>query len=265
MVTGAASGIGRALATDLAGRGAAGVVVADLNGDLAGQVAERIGGLAVACDVGDPAAIDALVATTTDRFGRVDLFCSNAGYVDRMTFDLAMPIEGFERIVRVHTLSHVAAAQAVLPGMLARGRGYLLQTVSSAGLLAGPAPAGYTLSKFGAIGFAEWLAVTYRSRGIGVSCLCPNAVYTGLFGRPKDLDAPVELPSNAMYGEMLLPEDVAVQTIDAIEGPEPFLVLPHPSVGEHLRDKVADYDAWIASTASTVDHMRQNWPPAAGR
>src|SRR5690606_29823346 len=129
VVTGAASGIGRALAAELARRGAGGVVVADLDAELAGQVAERIGGLAVACDVGDPEAIDALVATTIDRYGRIDLFCSNAGYVDPMTFDLSMPFEGFEQIVRVHTLAHVAAARAVLPGMLARGRGYLLQTV----------------------------------------------------------------------------------------------------------------------------------------
>ena len=256
VVTGAASGIGRALAEELAGRGAAGVVVADLDAEFAGLVAERIGGLAVVCDVGDPAQVEALVAEASEQYGRVDVFCSNAGYSDPVTFDLSLPFDDLERITRVNLLSHVTAAKAVLPGMVERGSGYLLQTLSSAALIAGPATAAYTLTKQGARGFAEWVAVTYRPRGVRVSCVCPNTVYTGMFGRPKDLDADPVLPEQGALGEMLLPEDVAAQTVDAMEGDEPFLILPHPRVGESLKRKVDDYDTWIAKTSERVARMR---------
>jgi NAD(P)-dependent dehydrogenase (short-subunit alcohol dehydrogenase family) len=256
VVTGGAGGIGRALAQEFARRGAAGVVVADIDFEFATKVAEQIGGLAVRCDVGDPSAIEALVAAAIDRYGRIDVFCSNAGYSDPVTWDLSLPFADLERITRVNLLSHVVAAKAVLPPMVDRGSGYLLQTLSSAALIAGPASAAYTLSKHGAIGFAEWVAVTYRPHGIKVSCLCPNTVYTGMFGRPKDLDAPPELPESGQLGEMLLPEHVAVQTVDAMQGDEPFLILPHPRVGESFRRKADDYDTWIAKTAERVATMR---------
>ena len=165
-------------------------------------------------------------------YGRVDVFCSNAGYSDPVTFDLSLPFDDLERITRVNLLSHVAAAKAVLPGMVERGSGYLFQTLSSAALISGPATAAYTLTQTGCPGFAEWLAVTYRPQGIRVSCLCPNTVYTGMFGRPKDLEPNRCCPTSGTFGEMLLPEDVAVQTVDAMEGDEPFLILPHPRVGD---------------------------------
>jgi NAD(P)-dependent dehydrogenase (short-subunit alcohol dehydrogenase family) len=260
VVTGGASGIGRALAQEFATRGASGVVVADLDIEFAEQVAERIGGLAIACDVGEPEQMAALVTAAHERFGRVDVFCSNAGYSDPVTFDLSLPFDQLERITRVNLLSHVTAAAAVLPGMIERGRGHLLQTLSSAALIAGPATAAYTLSKHGALGFAEWIAVTYRSQGIRVSCLCPNTVYTGMFGRPKDLDAEPQLPDQGPFGEMLLPEDVATQAVDAMEADEPFLILPHPRVGESLQRKIADYDGWIAKTSERVASMRESMP-----
>jgi NAD(P)-dependent dehydrogenase (short-subunit alcohol dehydrogenase family) len=253
VVTGGASGIGRALAMEFARRGAAGVVVADVDGDLAQLVADRIAGLCVHCDVGDYASIDALVAETRRRFGRVDVFCSNAGYSDAALGELSTSMADYERLTRVNLLSHVAAAKAVVPEMIERGSGYLLQTLSSAALIAGPATAGYTLTKHGALGFAEWLAVTYGPRGL---CLCPNAVYTAMFGRTKDLDAPVEIPDAGAIGEILLPEEVAVQTVDAMESTAPFLILPHPRVGDSFRRKAEDYDAWIARTGSRLQRMR---------
>ena len=259
-MTGAASGIGRALAQEFTHRGAAGVVVADVDGDLAGQVAERIGGLAVTCDVGDPEAVDALVAAARRRHGRVDIFCSNAGYSDPLTFDVSLPAADFERITRVNMLAHVSAARAVLPEMVERGCGYLLQTLSSAALLSGPAAAGYTMTKFGALGFAEWVAVNFRSKGVRVSCVCPNAVYTAMFGRRKDLDAPVVLPEPATPGEMLLPEDVAVTTADAMEGDEPFLILPHPRVRDSFRRKADDYDTWLVKTSERLARMHGGPP-----
>jgi NAD(P)-dependent dehydrogenase (short-subunit alcohol dehydrogenase family) len=256
VVTGGANGIGRALANEFARRGAAGVVVADIDVEHATAVAERIGGLAVECDVARPGALDALVERARDTYGRVDIFCSNAGVADPPTGGLAIPLEAFERVIQINMVAHLAAAKAVVPEMVERGSGYLLQTLSSAALIGGPAPAGYTMSKFGALGLAEWLRLYYGDRGVRVSCLCPNAVYTGMQGRPSDLDSPAELPEGAAAMEMLLPEDVATQTADAMEGPEPFLILPHPRVGASFTRKAANYDDWLARSSARLTRMR---------
>jgi NAD(P)-dependent dehydrogenase (short-subunit alcohol dehydrogenase family) len=252
VVTGGANGIGRALVNEFARRGAAAVVVADIDIDHATAVAERIGGLAVECDVAQSGAIEALVGRVRDTYGRVDIFCSNAGIADPPEIGLAAPLEAFERVIQINMVAHLAAAKAVVPEMAERGSGYLLQTLSSAALIGGPAPAGYTMSKFGALGLAEWLRLHYGDRGVRVSCLCPNAVYTGMQGRPKDLDSPAELPEGAAAMEMLLPEDVATQTADAMEGAEPFLILPHPRVGESFSRKAANYDEWLARTSARL-------------
>jgi NAD(P)-dependent dehydrogenase (short-subunit alcohol dehydrogenase family) len=262
VVTGGASGIGRALAFEFSRRGAAGVVIADIDGELCAKVAERIEPvvptLAVTCDVGDPLAVQDLVDRSMKHFGRIDIFCSNAGYSDPVTWDLSSPIEVFENVTRVNLMAHVSAAQAVLPSMVERGSGYLLQTLSSAALISGPAAAGYTLTKFGALGFAEWIAINYRQHGVRVSCICPNAVYTAMFGRSKDLDTPVVLPVLDEIGEMLLPEDVAAMAADVMEGEETFLILPHDRVGKSFQRKANNYDQWIERTASRITSLRPN-------
>ena len=255
VVTGGANGIGRALANEFARRGATAVVVADIDIDHATALAERIGGLAVECDVAQSGAIDELVGRVREAYGRIDVFCSNAGVADARTGDLTAPLEKFERVIQVNMVAHLAAAKAVVPDMAERGSGYLLQTLSSAALIGGPAPAGYTMAKFGALGLAEWLRLHYGDRGVRVSCLCPNAVYTGMQGRPKDLDAPAELPEGAAAMEMLLPEDVAIQTVDAMEGAEPFLILPHPRVGESFARKAANYDEWLARASARLSRF----------
>ena len=128
VVTGGASGIGRALAFEFSRRGAAGVVIADIDGELCAKVAERIEPvvptLAVTCDVGDPLAVQDLVDRSMKHFGRIDIFCSNAGYSDPVTWDLSSPIEVFENVTRVNLMAHVSAAKAVLPSMVERGSGY---------------------------------------------------------------------------------------------------------------------------------------------
>jgi NAD(P)-dependent dehydrogenase (short-subunit alcohol dehydrogenase family) len=255
VVTGGASGIGRALAERFHMAGAAGIVVADIDGQWAGKVAERVGGMGVTCDVGAPGEIEALVAAARAVFGRIDIFCSNAGYSDAVGVGLTEPMDVFERITAVNLLSHVAAARAVIPEMVERGSGYLLQTLSSAALITGPSGPGYTLTKHGALGFAEWLTLNYGHLGVRVSCLCPNAVYTGMFGRSKDFDAPAVAPELGPLGEVLMPEDVAAMTVDAMASDEPFLILPHERVRDSFRRKGGDYDAWIARTRERLLRM----------
>ena len=256
VVTGGASGIGRCLAEAFAVRGARGVVVADTNTEWAERVASGIGSaaIAVACDVGDAEQISALAGRAEEAFGPVDVFCSNAGYSDPAPGDLSSSPEAFRRITDVNLLAHVWAAQAVVPSMVRRGGGYLLQTISSAALITGPSGPGYTLTKHGALGFAEWLALNYGDHGVRVSCLCPNAVYTGMFGRQfDDIDPP---PSDGPLGDVLMPEDVAAQVLTAMETDEPFLITPHTRVRDSFRRKADDYDAWIERIRGRLQWMR---------
>jgi NAD(P)-dependent dehydrogenase (short-subunit alcohol dehydrogenase family) len=155
-------------------------------------------------------------------------------------------------------LAHVWAARAVVPSMVERGGGYLVQTISSAALITGPSGPGYTTTKHGALGFAEWLTLNYGHLGVRVTCLCPNAVYTGMLGRPLDEWEAAPPAGDQPLGEVLLPEDVAVQVVDAMQGDEPFLVLPHPRVGDSFRRKANDYDAWIDKTRQRLLRMREH-------
>jgi len=237
IVTGGGSGIGRALAEALAAHGAR-VVVADVDRASAGVVAERIGGVAATCDVGDPDAVHALVA----EHGPIDVFCSNAGITDR-----GDSVEDVRRIVDVNLLAHVWAAQAVLPGMIERGRGWLVQTISSAALITGPSGMGYTLTKHGALGFAEWVALHHAHLGITVTCLCPNVVRTNMI--PDDPE------TLARLGDIVEPETVAAMALDAMASGQ-FLVLPHPRVGESFLRKATNYDEWIAGTNRRLRRMR---------
>jgi len=257
VVTGGGNGIGRALALRFAELGARGVTIADLNEEWAVRAAAQVEqagvpALAVAGDVGDPAAVDRLVDAAEDAFGPVDVFCSNAGYTDPVG-DLVQTIDAWRKIVDVNLLAHVWAARRVVPGMAERGSGYLLQTISSAALITGPSAAGYTATKHGALGFAEWLTLNYGSAGVRVTCLCPNAVYTGMFGR--DPDDTSDLPESSALGEVLTPEHVAELTVDAMAGSEPFLVLPHPRVSESFLRKAQDYDAWLERTRARLQRM----------
>jgi NAD(P)-dependent dehydrogenase (short-subunit alcohol dehydrogenase family) len=240
VVTGGASGIGRALARRFAEDGARGVVVADL--DLAGAeaVAAAIGdrALAVECDVAVAAQVTALVARTQEAFGPVDLFCANAGVGIGTALDT--PAADWDLAFAVNVRAHVHAAQALLPGWLARGEGYFLATASAAGLLTQIGSAPYAVTKHAAVAFAEWLAITYGDRGVRVSCLCPMGVRTPMTQGDQ-------LPVNvvAAAGAMLEPEDVADAVVDGLRA-ERFLVLPHPEVLTFFRRKADDYDRWLA-------------------
>jgi NAD(P)-dependent dehydrogenase (short-subunit alcohol dehydrogenase family) len=236
IVTGGANGIGRALCRRLAAGGARGVVVADKDERAAIQVAEEIGGLAVAVDVSVEADSVRLVEQATARFGPVDLFCSNAGI--GLNGGPEVSNADWERIWQINVMAHVYAARAVLPEMLKRGEGYLLNTASAAGLLTQIGSAPYSVTKHAAVAFAEWLAVTYGDAGIRVSCLCPQGVRTNML-----LEAE-ESGTGFLTEGALEPEEVAEIVIAGLRL-ERFLILPHPEVAEYVRRKAGDYDRWL--------------------
>ncbi len=236
VVTGGANGIGRALCRRFAREQPAGLLVADIDDEGARRVAEETGGRAIPCDVAVEEDIRRAVALAREAWGRVDLFCSNAGISIGGGEEAA---DGsWERIWRINVLAHVFAARAVLGEMLARGDGYLLHTVSAAGLLTAIGSAPYSVTKHAALGFAEWLAVTYGDRGIRVSALCPQGVRTNM------------LMSSGRAGRRLLletaldAEEVAEKVVEGLAA-ERFLILPHPEVAEYFRRKAADYDRWL--------------------
>ena len=240
VVTGAAAGIGRAMARRFADEGARGVVVADLDGAGAQEVANAIGdrALGVATDVADEAQVADLVARAQDAFGPIDLFCANAGVASGS--DEASPDAEWDLALAVNVRAHVYAARRLLPAWLERGEGYFLATASAAGLLTQIGSAPYAVSKHAAVAFAEWLSVTYGDRGIRVSCLCPMGVRTAMTagdGLATDIVATA--------GSMLEPEDVAAAVVEGLHE-ERFLILPHPEVMTFLRRKVDDHERWLA-------------------
>ena len=247
VVTGAGGGIGSALARRFAAEGAV-VVVSDRSRDKAERMAAEIGGTAAVTDVSDEAAVAGLVERTIAAYGRVDLFCSNAG-----TFDgggLEADIAIWEQAFAVNVLSHVYAARAVLPSMLERGSGYLLNVASAAGLLAAPGNAPYTVSKHGAVAFAEWLAITYGDRGIKVSAVCPLGVATPMLLEPSQgLQAAADVV--AASGPVLPPEEVAEAVVAGL-AEERFLILPHPEVAKYWARKAADPDRWLSGVRRLV-------------
>jgi NAD(P)-dependent dehydrogenase (short-subunit alcohol dehydrogenase family) len=239
VVTGGASGIGRSLALRFAAEGARALVIADLDLAAAQDVAGSVGGLAVKTDVSDENDLNSLIDQTLDRYGRIDLFCSNAGIGGVPGFE-QVSNEDWERIWRINVMGHVYAARAVLPAMLARGEGYLLNTASAAGLLTQIGSAPYSVTKHAAVAFAEWLAITYGDRGIKVSCLCPQGVLTPM------LTAAAEQGSGAfLLDGALAPEEVADSVVKALDR-EQFLILPHPEVARYFQNKASDYERWLA-------------------
>lgn len=164
------------------------------------------------------------------------------------------PDEAWAASWSVNVLSHVYAARAVLPGMLARGEGYLLQTCSAAGLLTAVADAPYTATKHAAVGLAEWLSVTYGDRGIRVSALCPQGVRTPLLTDGLDTGH-LGARMVAASGPLLEPDDVAESVIRGLDE-ERFLILPHPEVATYAQRKAADPDAWLAAVRHITTRLQ---------
>jgi NAD(P)-dependent dehydrogenase (short-subunit alcohol dehydrogenase family) len=235
VVTGGASGIGRALALRFAAEGARALTVADLDEAGARAVAAEVGGLGLRVDVAREADVQALVDAAERAHGPIDLFCSNAGLFSAGGVEASNA--DWERHLAVHVLAHVYAARAVLPGMIARGSGYLLQTASAAGLLTQIGSAPYAVTKHAAVALAEWLAIEHHHQGIRVSVLCPQAVRTAMTAGTDGGVAGVD--------GMIEADEVARCVVEAL-AEERFLILPHPEVREYVQRKAGDRERWLA-------------------
>jgi len=240
VVTGGAQGIGRALCERFARDGAATVVVADIDAAGAAAVAGAVGGAGFACDVAREADIVAVVEETERRYGPIGLFCSNAG-IARLDPDSENAAgagdEAWSRSWAVNVMAHVYAARILVPRMSARGGGYLLNTVSAAGLLSQIGGAVYATTKHAALGFAECLAIAHREQGIGVSVLCPQGVDTPMLR---------SFPAGAESVDGVLSAEAVADAVVAGLAAESFLILPHPQVAAYMRRKTDDYDRWLA-------------------
>ena len=251
LVTGGANGIGRALCQRFAAEGASGIAVVDLHQGAADAVADGLGGvgLGLAADVAVEADVQAAVAATEARFGPIDLLVCNAGIGSMQGIEA--PDEEWQRVWDVNVMAHVFAARAVVPGMVARGEGYVLTTASAAGLLAQVGDAPYSVTKHAAVAFAEWLAITYGDLGVKVSCLCPQGVNTDLLR----MAAQGESGAVVMAQGTIEPEDVAESVVAALAD-ERFLVLPHPEVAEYEQRKAADRDRWLGGMRKLQRRIR---------
>jgi NAD(P)-dependent dehydrogenase (short-subunit alcohol dehydrogenase family) len=244
VITGAASGIGRALAERFAAEGARGIVVADLDEPGAARVAAEIGGRAAALDVTDAAATAALIDDVEDELGPIELFCANAGAAGAGGLDTADEV--WLRCFDVNVRAHAIAARELVPRWVERGGGYFLSTASAAGLLGVVGAPSYPVTKHATVAFAEWLAFTYADSGIKVSCVCPMGVKTPFledgFAQPGEAGAGLRI-SNAA-GELLQPAAVADAVVEGLAD-ERFLILPHAHVQQMVEFKAADRDGWL--------------------
>lgn len=243
VVTGAGSGIGAALTTRFAAEGAEAVIAADIDASAAASVAGRTGAHPEELDVTDADAVTDLVDRTVRRFGRIDLFCANAGVSTEAGLDA--PQETWQHAFDVNVMAHVYAARAVVPHMLSNGGGHFLATASAAGLLTAPADAPYSVTKHAAVGFAEWLAIAYGERGIGVSVLCPMGVATPMLMGPLQAGV-ASAKAVAASGDILRPETVADAVVEGLAAGT-FLILPHPEVATFWAKKAARPDRWLAA------------------
>jgi NAD(P)-dependent dehydrogenase (short-subunit alcohol dehydrogenase family) len=253
VVTGGGSGIGAALVRELAARGAGVVAVSDISAQRAQRTVTSVGrdhpGVLLegqALDVADEAALRAHVADLEARHGRVDIVCSNAGVGTGA--DIGAPTAVWQRAWDVNLMAHVWAADAALPGMLARGRGALLQTCSAAGLLTVAGDAPYAVTKHAAVALAEWLSLTYGDRGITVTALCPLGVETGMLAGAEELLATRFVRGT---GRILGADEVARVSIDALLAGS-LLALPHPEVARMEQSRVADRATWLARLRDAV-------------
>jgi len=237
VVTGAAGGIGSELSRALTMQGAR-VVVSDLNADAANSLAQELNCIAVQCDVSDEQSVINLVETAERELGQVDLFCSNAGFgAGEPSHAASASNELWEKSWQVHVMAHVYASRALLPKMLERGDGYLLNVASAAGLLSQIGDSAYTVTKHAAVAFAESLAIAHGDQGITVSVVCPQYVNTDILMITKE-QRQQDLPG------VLSPEEAVAIIIEGIQNDE-FLITPHPEVRKMMLNRASDPARWL--------------------
>jgi len=250
-VTGAGRGIGRALCREFVRRGAAGIVVVDLDGAQAKATAAEFGGLGLQCDVSAEEAVHGAVASAERHYGRIDVLVSNAGFgAQALDLDdaLSAPNGTWQRMWDVHVMAHVYACRAVLPGMLERGAGSLVNVASAAGLLNQVGDTPYSATKHAAVALAESLDITYAERGIHAAVVCPQYVATAITGL-DEATAPGTLPG------VLSVEQAASAIADGIDERR-FLILTHPEVLGYFQKKAADYERWLAGMRRVKEGLR---------
>jgi NAD(P)-dependent dehydrogenase (short-subunit alcohol dehydrogenase family) len=247
LVTGGANGIGRATCRRIVQEKPHGIVIADRDIEAAQEVAAEIGGIAICCDVANETDVQAAVTKTIDEFGRIDVVVSNAGITAKGGFETSDA--DWERLWRVNVLAHVYLARAAIPVMVEQGGGAFVVTASAAGLLTEIGSAAYSVTKHGAVAFAEWLSVHYRNQGLKVACLCPAGVSTNFL----DMDDPIH---QFLHVSSVTPEHVAECVIDALRA-ETFLVLPHAEVGEFFQFKTQNYDRWLHNFAHVNTRLQR--------
>ena len=253
VITGGGSGIGAALAERFLAEGPDAIVLVDLQAEAVEQVAARLAELAPegttvwsrAADVASEDELSALLTEVEERHGFVDLFCANAGIGAAQGLDATDAT--WDRVWQVNVMAHVRAARLLVPRWCERGSGHLLVTASAAGLLTNLGDAPYSVTKHGAVAFAEWLSITYGDRGVGVSCLCPQGVRTPLLFGPAGGEVPDELALEVVKTQRVLePAEVAEVTTLALRRDD-FLILPHEEVADYERARAGDRPRWLRS------------------
>jgi NAD(P)-dependent dehydrogenase (short-subunit alcohol dehydrogenase family) len=252
VVTGAAGGIGRALVRRFAAEGARAVVVADRDLEGARALAAEVGALAVEFDAGRENSVRELIATAREANGPIDIFLSNAG-VGGMGGGPEASDEAWDEAWRVNVMAHVWASRALLPEMLARGEGYLINTASAAGLLTQVSSLIYSVTKHAAVSLAEWMSIEYLDRGVRVSCICPQGVRTPML--EQGMEEPAAAAALAAGG-LIEPEDVADAVVAGIQE-ERFLILPHENVAQFMARKGTDPERWLKGMRRLVREARE--------
>jgi NAD(P)-dependent dehydrogenase (short-subunit alcohol dehydrogenase family) len=252
VITGGAGGIGRALARRIDAAGARAVVIADRELAAAGRIAEEIGGTAIELDAGSEASVRSLIERASAAHGPIDVFISNAGVPGAMGGPEAEDAS-FDEAWRVNVMAHVWAARALLPAMVERGEGYLVNTASAAGLLTQVSSLVYSVTKHAAVALAEWLAIEYGERGVRVSCICPQGVRTAMLDLAMEED-PVGSAVLANAG-IIEPEDVADAVVAGMHE-ERLLILPHADVAGFMALKGGDPERWLKGMRRLVRDAR---------
>ncbi len=232
VVTGGSGGIGKAMATRFIHENAKFVILLDIKFDKSESESNNL--ISKICDVTNEKKLTRIIDEINHEFGLIDIFCSNAGILSLGNEQTS--IEDWNKNWNLHVMSHVFAAKKLIPEMLTRGSGYFVNTSSAAGLLSHIDSVTYSTTKHAAIGFAEWIAITYGKQGIGVSILCPQAVETAMtIGRENEVSA---------LDGMMKPDQVALDVIKAIKE-ETFLISPHDQVLGYFQNKANNYSRWI--------------------